>query len=229
MHTPLPKTFRRFPLFLLCFFSFVTGVKAQNTAPILKLYSPYTKISVPPGQAINYTVQVINNSKTIQNADLSVSGLPRSWVHSLSAGGWNIHRIAVLPGNKETVGLQVTVPLQVNKGIYRFAVHAKGLAVLPLTVIISKRGTYKTEFTSTQSNLEGAANTTFTFNAQLKNGTADTALYALNAEAPPGWNIAFKANYKQVASVSIDPNHTQNITVTINAPDQIPAASTVFR
>jgi|SRR6185312_2184714 uncharacterized membrane protein len=224
MHVQLPKTFHYFPSLLFCFFSFVAGAKGHS-APSLKLYSPYTDISVPPGQTINYTVQVINNSNTIQNADLSVSGLPRSWTHSLTAGGWKIHRIAVLPGNKETVSLQVIVPLQVNKGIYRFTVNAKGLAVLPLTVVISERGTYKTEFTTTQSNLEGAANTTFTFDAKLKNGTADTALYALNAGVPPGWNITFKANYKQVASVSIDPNQTKDITITINPPDQIPAGT----
>ena len=78
MHVQLPKTFHYFPSLLFCFFSFVAGAKGHS-APSLKLYSPYTDISVPPGQTINYTVQVINNSNTIQNADLSVSGLPRSW------------------------------------------------------------------------------------------------------------------------------------------------------
>lgn len=223
MYARVLGTLRFCSFLLLCFGAFIPISKAQ--APAIKLYSPYTKISVSPGQTINYSVDVINNSDSIQNTDVSLSGLPASWTHSLKSGGWNISRISVLPKEKQNLSLQVMVPLRVNKGAYQFRVNAGTLAALPLTIVVAQKGTYKTTFTTEQPNLEGAANSTFTFNASLQNETADTQLYALNAEAPPGWNVAFKASYKQVSSVSVSPNQTQSITIDVNPPDQVPAGT----
>ncbi|GAA4315446.1 NEW3 domain-containing protein [Compostibacter hankyongensis] len=212
-----------FPVLILFSFLF-PGIHAhaQNT---LRLYSPYSRITVSPGQTIDYSITVINNSDAIQSADISLSGLPRSWTHTLKSGSWNISRISVLPKEKQTLALQVVVPLKVSKGLYRFRISAGDQATLPLSVVVAQEGTYKTAFTTEQPNLEGAANSTFTFNATLRNETADTALYALNAAAPPGWNVDFKANYKQVSSVNVDANQTQNITIDIHPPDQTPAGT----
>lgn len=213
---------------LFFFFSLVLSpaVNAQKTAlPDITLYAAFTKISVPPGQVINYSIDVINNTNAVKNIDLSVAGLPRRWTYSLKYSGWNIRQIAVLPKEKKTVSLQVTVPIKINKGAYTFHVNAKGLAVLPLTVAVSQEGTYKTTFTTDQPSLEGAANSTFTFNAQLKNETVDTQLYALDAQPPPGWNIDFKAGYKQVASVNVNANQMQNITIDVKPADQVAAGT----
>lgn len=211
-------------LFLFCCIFTNPGI-AQNTPPSVSLYTPYTKISVPPGQVINYSVSVINNSSAIRNVDLSLSGLPKSWTYTLKSASWNISRIAVLPKKQETVALQVTVPLKVNKGTYHFHLNAGTLARLALTVVVSQKGTYKTELSTEQPNMEGAAKGTFTFNATLRNETVDKQLYALGAVAPPGWNITFKANYKQVSSVNVDAGHTENITIDVNPPDEIPAGT----
>jgi hypothetical protein len=45
----------------ICVFSHTTKANDGVT-----LYTPYTKISVPPGEAIDYAVDVINNSKELQ-------------------------------------------------------------------------------------------------------------------------------------------------------------------
>lgn len=197
------------------------SVKAGK--PSLQLYTPYSRISVSPGQTITYSVSVINNTNAIQTTSLSVTGLARGWNHTLKSGTWDVSRISVLPKKQQDLTLQVMVPLKVNKGLYRVYVRSSSGASLPLSILVKEQGTYKTAFSTTQSNLEGAANTTFTFNAKLENQTADTALYALNSQAPPGWQVTFKANYKQVASVSINPNQTTSITIEVKAPDEIPA------
>lgn len=192
----------------------------------VSLYSPYTSISVTPGQTINYSITVINNSKMIKNVGLELAGIPRSWTHTLKSGGYDISRISVLPKKQETVSLQLLVPLKVNKGYYHFAVRAAGYTTLPLTVIVAKQGSYKTAFSTQQANLEGPASTTFTFNAKLINETADTELYAFESQAPPGWIVAFKVNYsKQVASVNVNPNQTENVTISVNPPDQVAAGT----
>ncbi len=113
--------------------------------------------------------------------------------------------------------------MKVNKGIYRFRVVAGGFYSLPLTVVVSEQGTFKTEFTTEQPNMEGQSTATFTFNANLKNRTADKQLYALMANAPRGWNVTFKSSYQQVTSVNVEANATQAITIEIKPPEKIEA------
>lgn len=191
----------------------------------LTIYSPYTRISVPPGESIEYNVDFINHGKSVVNCPIAISGLRSGWDYTLKAGGFNIQQISVLPDEKKTVKLQVQVPLKINKGLYRFNVLAKGITSLPLTVVVSKQGTYKTEFSTEQPNMQGAANAKFTFTANLKNHTADQQLYALQAAAPRGWKVTFKAKYKQVTSVSIDANKTEKITVEVDPPDNVIAGT----
>ena len=189
------------------------------------LYTPYTKIAVPPGESVNYNIDVINNGDEVKNADITIKGMPRGWKYEIKAGTWTVNQLSVLPKEKKNFSLKVDIPLKVNKGTYRFSVMAEGLGELPLSITVSKQGTYQTDFTTNQPNMQGNSKSTFTFNATLKNQTADQQLYALMAQAPRGWNVVFKANYKQATSAQVEPNATQNITIDINPPanvDKIP-------
>ncbi len=208
-------------LLLLCSSFMVSSGKAQS----IELYAPYTHITVTPGQKIDYSVKLINNSSSIRDVGISLYGLPDDWSYTLKSGGWQISRLSVLPDKEETISLEVMVPLKVEKGTYRFHIRASGYDDLPLTIEVSKSGTYKTAFSTKQPNLEGAANTTFTFSATLKNATADTQFYALTARPPRGWSVNFKADYKQVASVKVNPNETQSISIEADPPDQTPAGT----
>jgi uncharacterized membrane protein len=191
----------------------------------VNLYTPYTKISVPPGESIDYSIDVINNTSEIQKVEISVSGLPRSWNYILKSGGWKISEISVLPGGKQTLSLMVEVPLLVNKGNYHFTVDANGLDSLPLTVTVSEQGTFKTEFTTKQPNLEGSSTSNFNFEAQIRNLTANNQLYALNAIAPQGWNVIFNVDYKQVSSVNIEANHTKSLSMQVVPPAESKAGT----
>jgi len=200
---------------------FYGACKAQS----ISLYTPYTKISVPPGESIDYAIDAINNSGSTGTSDIVVLGLPKGWTYEMKSGNWTVEQLSVLPKEKKNFTLKVNVPLKVNKGIYRFQVLARGHSALPLTVVVSEQGTYTTEFSSTQTNMEGAATATFTYNATLRNGTADHQVYAFRAQTPPGWNISFMANGKQVSSVDVEANHTQDITVQLDPPDEIEAGT----
>ncbi|MCK9641411.1 MAG: NEW3 domain-containing protein [Prolixibacteraceae bacterium] len=213
---------------LRLFLTLVLGISctfshAVQTNESVILYTPYTKISVPPGESIDYAIEVINNGKEMQNVGLSVSGMPRDWSYSLKSGGWTIGQLSVLPGDRKSLSLKVNVPLKVNKGIYKFKLEAGGTAVLPLIINVSEQGTFKTEFSCGQTNMQGIATSTFTFNANLKNQTADKQQYAFVAEVPRGWNVTFKSNYQPVTSVVTEPNSTQAITIEIKAPERVEA------
>ena len=208
----------------------IFGILLCNSHTILSangvvLYTPYTKISVPPGQSIDYNVDIINNGSELQQIDISVAGIPATWSYSLKSGGWNIKQIAILPGEKKSISLKVEVPFRVNKGTYHFRVLAGGLASLSLAVNVSEQGTFETEFTTDQANMEGKTNSTFTYKANLRNRTADKQNYALMADAPRGWDITFKANYKPVTSVEVEANSTMAVTVEIKAPELTEAGS----
>ena len=195
------------------------------TADGVTLYTPYTKISVPPGESVDYTIDVYNKGDVTKNVDVYLSGLPKSWEYELKSGGWNIKQLSVLPGEKKSLSLKIEVPYRVNKGNYMFRVVAKNHYLLPLVVNVSEQGTFKTEFTSEQVNMEGHAKSTFTFKTKLKNRTGNKQLYSLRANAPRGWTVTFKPNYKQATAVEIEANNSTDITIEIKPPHNIKAGT----
>jgi len=70
-----------------------------------------------------------------------------------------------------------------------------------------------TSFTSRFMNLEATAKETFRFNASLFNAHARPVVYALQAGAPPGWNVSFKVQGMQVTSLQADSNRAQDISI----------------
>lgn len=199
----------------------MSSFQKSNATSAVTVYTPYTKITVAPGEPIDYSVDVINNSSEMQNVEISVTGIPKGWKFFLKSGGLNISKLAILPGEKKNCSLRVEVPFQVNKGSYRFSINAAGLHSLPLVIVVSEQGTFSTEFTTDQIIMEGRANSTFTFSAQLKNRTAEKQFYGFYARAPRGWEVTFKANFKQVTSIETEPNSSTSITVEVNPPDNI--------
>lgn len=111
------STFRRLKvLYVILAGLFVMQSRAAISNDQVIFFTPYARVSVPPGETVDYTIDVINDSKEVRTFNIIVSGLPGGWDYTVKSGGWNINRISVLPGEKETVKLNVNVPLKVNKG-----------------------------------------------------------------------------------------------------------------
>ncbi len=198
---------------------------AAQKADSVILYTPYTKISVAPGQSVDYAIDLINNSKEVIDADISITGLPSSWKYTLKSGVYTIRQLSVLPREKRSMNLSLAVPMKVNKGSYRFKVAAGNFSELPLTIVVTEQGSQKSEFTTDQANMEGNNTSTFTYQATLRNSSAEQQLYSLMASVPRGWNVAFKYNSRQVTSVEVNPNSSAGISIEINPPDMIEAGS----
>ncbi|MFY0652133.1 MAG: hypothetical protein JXQ96_08880 [Cyclobacteriaceae bacterium] len=199
-----------------------SSTKAANG---INLYTPYTNISVPPGESIDYTIEVINNGSITRTMDISVLGLTEEWVYNLKSGGWTVNQIAVLPGEKKSMTLNVQVPLNVDKGNHRFKVLARNYDTLPIVINVSEQGTFKSEFTSEQANMEGHAKSNFTFSTELKNHTGEKQLYSLRSSAPRGWKVTFKPNSKQATAVEIAPNEDSRVMVEVKPPHNIGAGT----
>ncbi len=197
------------------------NTSAQNN---VILYTPNTQISVPPGESIDYSIEVINKSEVVKDLKISTSGIPSSWNYTLQSGAYSIQQISVLPGEKKNLSFKVEVPLKVDKGNYNIKLNA-GTTVLPLTINVSKQGSYKTEFTTEQANMEGHSKSDFTFRSKLKNRTGEKQLYALKSAAPRGWSVTFKPNNKQATSVEIEANNTQDVSIEIKPPLSVAAGT----
>ena len=97
-------------LLVLVLVLFPMSTRAYGADECVMLYTPYTKIAVPPGESINYSVDVINNCGEVKNASISVLGMPRGWKYEMKAGGWTVDQISVLPGEKKNFSFKVDVP-----------------------------------------------------------------------------------------------------------------------
>jgi len=210
------KSAKLYLLSFLVFFISIPAVSAQGVT----VYTPYTKIVVPPGETLDYSVKIKNNENAPRNLDLYITGLPYGWTYELKAKNWDIKRIYLLPGDEKSISLKVNIPYKVKKGTYKFNVVA-GSNSLPLYVVVSKQGNYKTEFTCKQNNMQGSAKSNFTFGTTLKNVTGERQRYAFHSSAPRGWQVKFKPNYKQATSVELDPNQKVNVAIEIKPPYNI--------
>ncbi len=218
------RSWNRMVLSLALLIAVLYGVNAAQADSVI-LYTPYTKITVSPGQSVDYVVDLINNGNRVINEELTINGLPRGWEYTLKANNYNIRQLSALPGEKQSCTFALTVPLKVNKGTYRFSLNAGSSASLPLTVVVAEQGPFRAELVTEQANMEGPTSSTFNFEAVLKNYTADKQMFALVANAPRGWNVSFMADYKKVTSVELTPNNTSRVNIEIDPPDMIEARS----
>jgi len=216
------KTKKLISISLLSMFAIIAGF-AQNqekTKNTIELYTPVTKLSAPPGESISYKIDVINNSNTIQTQNLSISGIPGTWNYDLKWNSYKVKQLSIKPNDKQTIDLIIDIPQKVNKGNYPITLIA-GDNKLTVTINVSKQGTYQSEFSTEQPNLQGHSKSDFNFQAKLDNKTGEKQQYSLISNAPRGWSVIFKPNYKQATSVDIEPNSSKNVTIEVKAPQNI--------
>jgi uncharacterized membrane protein len=208
---------------LLC--AALLPAQAANAAGEITVYTARTHIGVAPGEEVSYSVELINNTDTVQRARLSVQGLPQDWEYSIQSGSFPAKEVAVKPDSSQTINVDVSVPLLVDRGVYPFTISAGNGNTLQLALEVTERGTYETELTADQANIEGHADSTFTYSVELRNRTAETQTYALRSQAEQGWQVFFKVSGERVSSVEVESGETKTISVDVTPPTQIEAGT----
>ncbi len=186
-----------------------------SAAEPIELFTPYTSLTASPGQSVSYSVEVMNHTSDIQHIGLSVQQAPTDWTYELTSGGWTIDQITVKPDASQTINFKITIPYAVQKGEYKLSLATDKGASLPLTIHIAEAGTFRTELTTEQPNLQGASDASFTYTTTLNNKTAEEQTYALRASSPAGWQVEFKTGGQNVSSVVLEPNSSESITVVV--------------
>src|SRR5699024_3533384 len=84
-------------------FAWITtwGMTPSRAAGGLDLFTPYTGISVSPGDSVDYTVDIINHTDSIQNVSFKLNGIPKNWNYKITAGGWSVDKLSIKPGKKQ--------------------------------------------------------------------------------------------------------------------------------
>lgn len=195
-----------------------------QAAEAVELYTPYLQLSAPPGDAISYAIDVMNRGGSTTAVDVEFDAKGNKWDYELTAGGRAVDRLAVKGGETQSMSLMLHVPLEINKGVYRFEVKAGG-STLPLAVVVSEQGTFRTELETEQPNMQGHSDSTFTYSATLRNRTAEKQTYALNAQAEPGWDVTFTDGGTSVTSVEVDAGGEKSISIGVKPPETVKAGT----
>ncbi|MCM3716331.1 NEW3 domain-containing protein [Alkalihalobacillus oceani] len=219
---------KRFALLMAVMLVMVGAFPASSFAVGgIELYTPYTGIAVTPGESINYSFEVMNETAEIQQVSIEVANLPEQWSYELISGGWQLHELAIKPNEFTDFSINVDVPLEVEKGTYSFDVIARNrsgvVETLPIQIDVTEEGTFRTELTSEQPNMEGHADSTFTYKVTLRNRTAEEQRYALKANAPEGWGVSFQVDGENVTSVTAESNATKDFDVVVTPPPEVEA------
>ena len=199
-----------------------TSVLAQ-----VDLYTPYTGLSVTPGESINYSVDVNNQSSSVEHLTFDINDLPEEWSSTITSGGNDIRQLSVDGNGTQTIDLEIRVPLQVEKGDYHFELVAKtsegSKSTLPFLVEVSEKGTFDSEINVDQPNLEGHTTASFTYSIDLRNRTANEQNYSLNAQVPAGWGVQFTSGSDSITSVTLEPGEEGTINVDVTPAEKATA------
>lgn len=206
---------------IVCFVVVLTLHSSVLAQGEVSMHTTYTEITVPPGETVRFTIDLENHSNERQDFGLQVNQAPDGWNYDLSSGGWDVQRVAIKPGESITANFRVEVPLQVDRGSYTFVLEATGQDTLPIIVNVSEQGVFQSEWTTSQSNMEGHTDSTFRFQTTLHNRTAEAQPYGLRAQAEPGWTVQFNADGNSVTAVEVEANEEKSIQVNVQPPPSV--------
>jgi uncharacterized repeat protein (TIGR01451 family) len=200
---------------------------ARAANPPLRLTTPYPGVSVAPGSKVSFDLKV--EVDQLRRVELSVDGVPQGWTAVLHGGGYVVDSVLVEPNSPPDLRLDVTVPASAAAQTYRMTVRATSGSLsdsISLDVTVNKAAAGQVTLSSDFPELQGASNTTFTFNVTLRNDTAQDLTFGLNAQGPEGWVVTARpSGSSQAASVQVQSGSSTTIQVTADPPSDVAAGS----
>ena len=196
----------------------------------LEIHTEYPGVTAKAGDSLTFTIDM-DNSGAACDASLSVASMPEGWEGYISGGSSDrITRIHVPNGTEAaSATLHLEVPADAADGSYQVVLEAQGdnasYDSLTIYLDVDQLEVSQGDFSSEYPEQEGSAGTSFSFNATLINNSATEQSYSLSANAPEGWQVAFKPSGEstQVASITLEPAVSQGLTITVTPPNNVSA------
>ncbi len=203
------------------------GDQPQEGSQALTIFTRYPAQEAGIGDTVTFDLTLRSDSMP-QTVYLDVQGLPEGWTATFRGGGKVIRAAYVEPQRDATVDLKVELPEDVQPDTYRFQVIARsedGEAEFPLEVIVQEKLPPNLEFQVDLPTLRGTTNTTFRYNATLKNKGDEDLSVNLIADAPAGFQVTFKLSGQEVTSIPIAANESKRLSIEVQAYTDVPAGT----
>ena len=190
----------------------------------LTLTTPYPSVVVGPGTTVGFDIAIVSNPN--EQVGLGVSGVPSEWAATLRGGGYVVNGVQTDDTGKATVRLELKIPGNAANGTAKVtlaAVAGSQRATLPLTIQLSAAAAGDVTLTSDYPSLQGASGTSFTFNFNLHNDSAEDLTFAVTAVGPQGWDVnATLTGQSQAASAVVKASSSAGVSVAVKPPTDVP-------
>ena len=198
-----------------------TLVPFATAANGLKVTTPYTAVSVAPGNKVSFDLTVTSTESA--NVSLSLSGVPSGWTANIFGGGFVVEGVSVDSKTPAKVRLDVTVPSEATAGSSTIRVTAAGGGssdTLPVAIRVNSSAAGDLTLTTTTPELTGSADKDFKFDLTFKNDTAQDVTVSATATGPEGWTLdTTLTGAADAASTIVKAGSTQSISVSAKAPE----------
>ncbi len=200
----------------------------EGNSPLLEVSTRYPAQIIEPDQNVSISLDIRNGGNAPQIVYLSMKELPDGWKATFRGGGRIIKAVYIKPDREVSVDLRLEQPENVQPGTYRFVVEAKSdvaQAQLPIELTVEEKLPPKLEFTVELPKLRGTPTTSFRFKATLKNDGDEDLTVNLQADAPEGFQVAFKPSFgaQEVTSLPVKANSSKSLDIEVRVPRNTPA------
>jgi uncharacterized membrane protein len=206
--------------------------RQQATPQNLTLFTLYPSQEIAINEDVTFDLKLRGGS-ALQMVRLSVQDLPKDWTATFRGGGKVIQAAYVDPQSKDDTEVQLGIqpPKDVPANTYRFTVTASGAqeeARLPIELAVKQKLPPSLMLSVDLPTIQGAPDSTFTYNATLKNEGDEDLTVNLLAKAPQGFQVNFKLSGQDVTSLPLPANQSKSLSVEAKAFDQIQAGPYQF-
>lgn len=214
-----------------------SAASAQQTEPPattqnLTLFTPYPSEEIAIGESVNLDLK-LRGGTSPQPVKLSVQDLPTGWTATFRGGGKVIQAAYVDPLAKDDTSVQLTLvpPTDVAAKTYNLTVLASGSqgdARLPIELTVKEKLPPSLKLSTDLPTIQGTPDTTFSYNATLKNDGDEDLTVNLVADAPQNFQVTFKLSGQTVTSIPVAANDSKSLTIEAKAFDQVPSGDYQF-
>ena len=186
----------------------------------LWITSDFPNVSLRAGEEAKLNIALINYNLAPQRTDISTQNVPAGWSVELRGGGRPIGAAFVEHNAKSSLELKLKVPGDTKPGPYTLLVKASATdrsLELPITVNVLEQSAVKLTAEPKLPVLRGTPKSSFDFKVTVKNDSSDDMLATLTAQAPRGFQVAFKEGYgsQELTSVPIKAGESKELSVDI--------------
>ncbi len=200
----------------------------ETTTPpptTLSINSPFVGVAVKPGDSATFKLTV--GAVPGDRVAFTLDGVPEGWDAELRGGGFVVDEVQVDSTGFVSLDLQVDVPAETEEGSYAMSLTGTGSSGtdrLDLSIRVAATVGGDVSMTTDFPNLQGPADSTYSFDVTIANDTPQDIQFGLSASGPEGWVSEIKPSGEaQASTVTVAAGATAQVTVDVDPPDAAPA------